>query len=54
MGGADMWMECLAGDAGIEDEDAEVVAERFLAHAGESHDLALCRKALHQPVRGTI
>lgn len=33
-----MWMECFAGDARIEAEDAETIVERFLLHAADSHD----------------
>lgn len=33
-----MWMECFAGDARIEGIDVETIADRFVAHAGESHD----------------
>jgi hypothetical protein len=32
-----MWMVCFAGDARIEGNDAETIADRFVAHAKE-HD----------------
>ena len=38
MGRAEMWMECFAGDARIEGDNVEAVADRFVAHAAESHD----------------
>lgn len=46
MGGADMWMECFAGDARIEGDDADNVADRFVAHARESHDWPYPEEAL--------
>jgi GNAT superfamily N-acetyltransferase len=33
-----MWMECFAGDARIEGNDVETIADRFVAHANEHHD----------------
>lgn len=33
-----MWMECFAGDARIEGDDVEDIADRFVAHGKESHD----------------
>jgi hypothetical protein len=47
MGGADMWMECFAGDARIEGDDVGNVADRFVAHARESHDWPYPEEALH-------
>lgn len=34
----EMWMECFAGDVRIEGEDVETVADKFVAHARDSHD----------------
>lgn len=33
-----VWMECFGGDARIEAEDVEVVADLFVAHVESSHD----------------
>jgi GNAT superfamily N-acetyltransferase len=38
MEATDMWMECFEGDARIEGDSVEVVADRFVNHARESHD----------------
>ena len=38
MGNTTMWMECFAGDARIEDDDVETIADRFVAHGKEQHD----------------
>jgi len=46
-----MWMECFAGDARIEGEDADTVADRFLAHARESHDWSFEEEALRNYAR---
>ena len=49
-----MWMECFAGDARIEGDDAEIVADRFVAHAGESHDLPHPEEALRNYARNYV
>lgn len=41
-----LWMECFAGDARVEGETIETVAERFVAHARESHDWPYPEEAL--------
>lgn len=41
-----MWMECFGGDARIEGDSAEAVADRFVAHARESHDWPYPEEAL--------
>lgn len=46
-----MWMVCFAGDARIEGEDADVVAERFIAHARDSHDWPYDEEALRNYAR---
>ncbi len=46
-----MWMECFAGDARIEDDDADVIADRFVAHAEEQHDWAYPEAALRNYAR---
>lgn len=46
MGRAEMWMECFAGDARIEGDDAETIADLFVAHARESHDWTYPEEAL--------
>lgn len=46
-----MWMECFAGDARIEDDDADVIADRFIAHAEESHDWPYPEEALRNFAR---
>lgn len=46
-----MWMECFAGDLTIEDDDAEVIADRFVAHARESHDWPYPEEALRNYAR---
>jgi GNAT superfamily N-acetyltransferase len=46
-----MWMDCLAGDVRIEGEDADVVAERFIAHARDSHDWPYDEDALRNYAR---
>jgi predicted small metal-binding protein len=39
-------MECFAGDVTIAGDDAEAIADRFVAHAKESHDWAYPEEAL--------
>lgn len=46
-----MWMECFAGDLTIEDDDAEVIADRFVAHGRESHDWPYPEEALRNYAR---
>lgn len=41
-----MWMNCFAGDARIEGEDSDTIAERFIAHARQSHDWSFEEEAL--------
>ncbi len=48
---APMWMVCFAGDARIEGEDADVVVERFIAHARDSHDWPYEEEALRNYAR---
>ena len=38
VGKPEMWMECFAGDARIEGDDVETIADRFVAHGKERHD----------------
>jgi len=51
VGNAVMWMECFAGDARIEGDEVEVVADRFVAHARESHDWPYPEEALRTYAR---
>jgi len=51
MGRADMWMECFAGDARIEGDNVDAVADRFVAHATESHDWPYREEALRNFAR---
>jgi len=51
MGRAAMWMECFAGDARIEGDDAETIADRFVAHAKESHDWPYPEEAIRNYAR---
>ncbi|HEU4751248.1 MAG TPA: GNAT family N-acetyltransferase [Acidimicrobiia bacterium] len=51
MGGAAMWMMCFAGDARIEGDDAETIANRFVAHAKESHDWPYSEEAIRNYAR---
>lgn len=46
-----MWMECFTGDARIEGEDADAVADRFVAHAEQSHDWPYPEEALRNYAR---
>lgn len=46
-----MWMECFAGDARIEAEDAETIVERFLLHAADSHDWSYPEQSLRNYAR---
>jgi GNAT superfamily N-acetyltransferase len=46
-----MWMECFAGDARIEGNDVETIADRFVAHAGESHDWSYPEEAIRNYAR---
>lgn len=46
-----MWMECFAGDARIEANSVEIVADRFVAHAEESHDWPYSEEALRNYAR---
>jgi GNAT superfamily N-acetyltransferase len=46
-----MWMECFAGDARIEGNDAETIADRFVAHARQSHDWPYPEKAIRNYAR---
>lgn len=46
-----MWMECFAGDARIEGDDAEAIADRFVAHARESHDWPYPEEAIRNYAR---
>ena len=51
VGKTNMWMECLAGDARIEGDDAEIVADNFVAHAAESHDWPFPEEVLRHYAR---
>jgi GNAT superfamily N-acetyltransferase len=46
-----MWMECFAGDMRIEGDDAETIADRFVAHASESHDWPYPEEAIRNYAR---
>lgn len=46
-----MWMECFAGDARIEGDDVDVIADRFVAHADEKHDWQFREEALRNYAR---
>jgi len=46
-----MWMECFAGDVRIEGDDAETIADRFVAHASESHDWPYPEEAIRNYAR---
>ncbi len=48
---AEMWMECFAGDTRIEAGSLEAVADRFVAHANESHDWPYPEEALRNYAR---
>ena len=46
-----VWMECFGGDIRIEGENAEMVADRFVAHAGQTHDWPYPEQALRNYAR---
>ncbi len=46
-----MWMECFAGDARIEGEDVDVIADQFIAHAEEQHEWSYPEQALRNFAR---
>lgn len=46
-----MWMQCFAGDTKLEGDDAETIADRFIAHAKESHDWPYPEEALRNYAR---
>lgn len=46
-----MWMECFAGDARIEAEDADAIADLFLQHAADSHDWSYPEQSLRNYAR---
>ena len=46
-----MWMECFAGDARIEGNDAAMIADRFVAHARQSHDWPYPEEAIRNYAR---
>lgn len=46
-----MWMECFAGDTRIEANDVETIADRFVAHASETHDWPYLEQALRNYAR---
>jgi GNAT superfamily N-acetyltransferase len=46
-----MWMECFAGDARIEGDDAEQIVERFVDHARDSHDWPYPEEAIRNYAR---
>ena len=46
-----MWMECFAGDMRIEGDDAETIADRFVAHASKSHDWLYPEEAIRHYAR---
>lgn len=46
-----MWMECFAGDTRIEGDDLETIADRFVAHAEESHDWPYPEEAIRNYAR---
>lgn len=51
MDGTVMWMECFAGDTRIEGETVDVVVERFVAHARDSHDWPYPEEAIRNYAR---
>jgi GNAT superfamily N-acetyltransferase len=51
VGSSEMWMECFAGDTRIEGDTAESIADRFVAHAGKSHDWPYPEEALRNYAR---
>lgn len=51
MPGSQMWMQCFAGDARIEAATTEDVADRFVAHAEQSHDWPYPEEALRNYAR---
>jgi len=46
-----MWMVCFAGDERIEGEDPDTIADRFVAHASESHDWTYPEESLRNYAR---
>ena len=51
MATTDLWMECFAGDARVEGDSVDVVADRFVDHARESHDWPYPEEALRNYAR---
>lgn len=49
-----MWMECFACHVRIEGGDAETIADRFVAHAGESHDWPYPEEAIRNHARNYV
>ena len=46
-----MFIECFAGDARLEGDDADAIVEAFLRHAAEDHDWSYPEKALRNYAR---
>jgi GNAT superfamily N-acetyltransferase len=46
-----MWMECFAGDARIEADDADTIADRFVEHAADEHNWSYPDEALRNYAR---
>lgn len=51
MGDELLWMVCFAGDARIEGQDVDEVADLFVAHAEESHDWPFAEESLRNYAR---
>jgi GNAT superfamily N-acetyltransferase len=51
MGETTMWMECFGGDARIEGDDVDTVADRFAAHARDAHDWEYPEEAIRNYAR---
>jgi GNAT superfamily N-acetyltransferase len=51
MSKAGMWMECFGGDVRIEGDDVEIIADKFVAHANESHNWPYPEEALRNYAR---
>ncbi len=46
-----MWIECFAGDARIEGDNADALEELFIGHAAEAHDWSYSERALRNYAR---
>ena len=51
MSAARVWMQCFAGDARIEGDTSDEVADRFVRHASEAHDWEYPEDALRNYAR---